>query len=68
VRAHDGRVDVASRPGRGSSFTVRIPLGERAPAHRHRPAPELWRARAGDMRPASRPAVAREHRSAPAAR
>jgi two-component system, OmpR family, sensor histidine kinase BaeS len=68
VCAHDGRVDVASRPGRGSSFTVRIPLGERAPAHRHRPAPELWRARAGDMRPASRPAVAREHRSAPAAR
>src|SRR3954447_11508442 len=28
VRAHDGRVDVASRPGRGTRFSVVLPLSE----------------------------------------
>jgi signal transduction histidine kinase len=26
VRAHDGHIDVASRPGEGSTFSVRLPL------------------------------------------
>ena len=28
VRAHDGRIDVHSRPGEGSRFTVTLPVGE----------------------------------------
>jgi two-component system sensor histidine kinase BaeS len=32
VAAHDGRVEVSSRPGRGSTFSVRLPLGEPPPA------------------------------------
>jgi two-component system, OmpR family, sensor histidine kinase BaeS len=52
VRAHDGRVDVASRAGRGTTFSAVLPLsgGARvaAPALRPRPglrpaaAPALW--------------------------
>jgi two-component system sensor histidine kinase BaeS len=59
VRAHDGRVDVASRPGRGTTFSVRLPLSEHAlvpaPVHRRAPAaaaarwsapvPEFWHRR-----------------------
>ncbi|MEA2384780.1 MAG: two-component system, OmpR family, sensor histidine kinase BaeS [Solirubrobacteraceae bacterium] len=62
VRAHDGCVDVASRPGRGTTFSVRLPLSEHplaaAPASRRAPAPaplrwpapvpELW-LRRGDI-------------------
>ena len=32
VRAHDGHIDVASRPGVGSTFTVRLPLSQAGPA------------------------------------
>jgi two-component system sensor histidine kinase BaeS len=52
VRAHDGCVDVASVPGSGSTFAVRIPVADRpvadvtAPPH-HAPAavavPDRWR-------------------------
>jgi two-component system sensor histidine kinase BaeS len=70
VRAHDGRVDVASRPGRGTTFSVRLPLSERppvaAPVHRRAPVPavarwsaplpELWHRR-GDAGPGPRPDV-----------
>jgi two-component system sensor histidine kinase BaeS len=46
VRAHDGRVDVTSRPGRGSTFSVVMPRSERraaaAPAHRRAPMPARW--------------------------
>jgi len=26
VRAHEGRIDVSSRPGEGTTFSIRIPL------------------------------------------
>jgi two-component system, OmpR family, sensor histidine kinase BaeS len=55
VRAHDGAVDVVSRPGRGSTFAVRLPLSVRsvAPAPTSASAsppaptvlPERWRPR-----------------------
>jgi signal transduction histidine kinase len=49
VRAHDGQVTVVSELGRGTTFTVSLPLAETAAAER-RPAPaagaDLWRRRA----------------------
>ena len=61
VRAHDGRVDVSSSPGRGSSFRVFLGLGERAlasPAARPGSAgPEIWRRR-GALGAAGAPADA----------
>jgi two-component system sensor histidine kinase BaeS len=56
VRAHDGRVEVSSRPGHGSVFSVFVPLSHRrlatAPVYRRGPAPavpEPWHAR-GEIR------------------
>jgi signal transduction histidine kinase len=68
VRAHDGRVDVVSSPGRGARFSVVLPLGESAvdaaPVHQRAPAgaaprwsppvPELW-PRRGDVAAGPRP-------------
>jgi signal transduction histidine kinase len=61
VRVHDGRVAATSEPGRGSTFTVSLPLAEPAPAGVGRPVPvavpELWRRR-GELAPASATAQA----------
>jgi signal transduction histidine kinase len=63
VRAHDGRVEISTRPGHGSTFSVVLPLCEHAPAAapRRTPAPavpDLWRARA-DVRMATAPRLDR---------
>jgi two-component system, OmpR family, sensor histidine kinase BaeS len=53
VRMHDGSVAVASAPGRGTTFSVSLPLSE-APAPERRPTPagvpDRWRRR-GELGP-----------------
>jgi two-component system sensor histidine kinase BaeS len=50
VRVHDGRIAVSSAPGRGTTFSVVLPLSEppAAPPRRSAPGavPEMWRRRA----------------------
>jgi len=66
VRAHDGRVEVASRAGRGTTFSVLLPLSDAPPvaAPAIRPAPALRAGAAPALRPGPVPELRRRRATA----
>ena len=43
IKSHDGTIKVESEPGKGSAFTIQLPMAKEAQAIKNRPKPELVR-------------------------